>query len=230
MPTFVSTNYWQRSKRCIALIGVCLLFLSLQACSKNIEESPEYQAACEGPVLQNVEQREKAQQDGYAINRQYDCIDKASFNEVAEQKAKWEAANTPQALAKNVAEKAAERAKLAAQEQAQQRIASETPTPAVPPSSFVLRAVDVNTASEAELAEVDGVGPALAAQIVRARKKGSFDDWADLGSRVPSLGASQSAALASVGGLNVDGQSLAGAAANPALSAKLNGRYANERR
>lgn len=188
-------------------------------CSKPIEETAAYKVACEGPPLRTAEKRNQAMEDGYEINRNYDCVDKASFVAIAEEKARWAAANTPEAIA----QREAERRKLI-DEDKQRRAAAATPvdTAAAPP--FELRLVDANTATEAELASVPGVGPAVAAQIVEERGKGRFNGWPDLVGRVIGLRSAQSAAAASIGGLNVDGQSLPGAAPDAAAAARINAR------
>lgn len=59
--------------------------------------SPEMAAACEGGALRNVQARQQALEDGYEINRQHDCIDKASFQAVQAQKKAWLAAQAERA-------------------------------------------------------------------------------------------------------------------------------------
>ena len=59
--------------------------------------------------------------------------------------------------------------------------------PAVPPASAPQR-VDANRATEAQLQTVKGIGPALAARILEARRDGPFHDLADLESRVKGVG------------------------------------------
>lgn len=61
-------------------------------------------AVCEGQPLRTVERRNQAMEDGFEINLRYDCITKQSAEVLAEQKAKWEAANTPEAKAARQAE------------------------------------------------------------------------------------------------------------------------------
>ncbi len=80
-------------------------------------------------------------------------------------------------------------------------------------------AVDVNSATAAELDAVKGIGPSISAKIVEARKAGNFKDWADLESRVSGIKDKKSAAL-STAGLTVNGAAYAGApAAKPAAKA-----------
>lgn len=48
-------------------------------------------------------------------------------------------------------------------------------------------AVDVNTATEAELDGIKGLGPGSTARILQARAQGPFQDWADLMRRVKGI-------------------------------------------
>jgi competence protein ComEA len=75
-----------------------------------------------------------------------------------------------------------------------------------------LAAVDVNRATQAELESVKGIGPALSAKILEARKTGTFRDWNDMVERVQGVGAGSAARL-SEAGLTVGGQSFSGAKA-----------------
>jgi len=203
------------------LLAALLLSQSLSGCSRRGEDSSAYQAACHGPPLRTLEQRNRALEDGYEINRQYECIDKASYIAVSEQRAQWAAANTPKAIA----ERKAEREKMIAEERARAAIANESTEPVAAPPPFTLKHVDANTASESELASVPSVGPAVAAQVIEERNKRHFSNWADLVSRVVGLSAAQTATYASVCGLNVDGQSLLGAPPNPAMAAQICARF-----
>ena len=168
------------TQRSIAiLIATILMSLMVASCSKAREaSSTAYQAACQGPPLRTVELRNKAMEDGYNIDRQYDCIDKASFVAVNEHRVKWEAANTPEAIAKREAEFAEQRARDA-ERRAREPAAEESPTTEALPN-IALRNIDVNTATEADIANVISVGPEVAAQIIEERNKRRFDDWADL--------------------------------------------------
>lgn len=65
-------------------------------------------------------------------------------------------------------------------------------------------AVEINSASRAELETVKGVGPGLSAKILKAREAGEFKDWADMVQRVPGVGAGSANKL-SQGGLTVGG-------------------------
>ena len=74
-------------------------------------------------------------------------------------------------------------------------------------------AVDVNTAREADLDGIKGIGPALSARILAERAKGRFQDWPDLMRRVKGIGPTAAARL-SDNGLTLDG-----AAYGPAMPA-----------
>lgn len=65
-------------------------------------------------------------------------------------------------------------------------------------------AVDVNTASEAELDGVKGIGPALSGRILKAREQGPFKDWDDLMRRVKGI-QPRSARQLTEAGLSVNG-------------------------
>lgn len=67
-------------------------------------------------------------------------------------------------------------------------------------------AVEVNTATEAELDSIKGIGPATSQRIMAERARGNFKDWADLKARVKGLGDKNSAKF-SGGGLRVNGAS-----------------------
>ncbi|MEO8249815.1 MAG: helix-hairpin-helix domain-containing protein [Burkholderiales bacterium] len=190
------------------------------ATRKALESSSAYQAACEGSPLRTLEARNQAMEDGYEINRRFDCVDKASFSAVANNKARWQAANTPEAKAKVAAERA--QGKL---EQEQQALAAAVASftrksePPAPPAA--LRPVEINTASEAELAEVIGIGADTAADIMRQRNQRRFQNWPDLVHRVVRMSAARSVFYASVGGLTVDGAHLTGAPADPVFAARV---------
>ena len=63
---------------------------------------------------------------------------------------------------------------------------------------------DINTASEAELDGIKGIGPALSSKVLAARQQGAFQDWADLMRRVKGI-SSKNAAKLSAEGLTVQG-------------------------
>jgi len=79
-------------------------------------------------------------------------------------------------------------------------------------------AADANTASQAELEAIKGIGPAIATKIVDGRKDGAYKDWPDLVARVKGIG-DKNAAKLSAGGLTVNGAAMSGApAATPAAA------------
>lgn len=65
-------------------------------------------------------------------------------------------------------------------------------------------AVDVNSASEADLDSIKGIGPGTSSRILVERKVGKFKDWADFIQRVPGIGDKRAAKL-SAEGLTVNG-------------------------
>ena len=72
----------------------------------------------------------------------------------------------------------------------------------------VAQRVEINKASKAELQAV--VGEQVAVQILAERSKGTFTGWPDVVRRVVGLSAAQTAVTASISGLTVNGNSLAG--------------------
>lgn len=75
----------------------------------------------------------------------------------------------------------------------------------------VFAAVDVNSADQAALDSITGVGPATSKAILAEREKnGNFKDWADLERRVKGVG-SRNAVKLSAAGLTVNGKSYEGA-------------------
>lgn len=88
----------------MCLILGCFILIS---CSKKIEETAAYQAACYGtPIIKQAltQAINQGQEDGYEINRQFSCIDKISYLAMKDDEARWLAANTPEAKAKKAAE------------------------------------------------------------------------------------------------------------------------------
>ena len=68
-------------------------------------------------------------------------------------------------------------------------------------------AVEINTADQAQLDSVAGIGPSTSRAILEERKKnGNFKDWNDLEQRVRGVGERNSIKL-SAAGLTVNGQS-----------------------
>lgn len=80
-------------------------------------------------------------------------------------------------------------------------------------------AVDVNTATAADLDGVKGIGPGISGKIIEERKKGQFKDWNDLITRVKGVG-NKNAAKFSTSGMTVNGTAYAGAPAAPAKEPK----------
>jgi len=199
----------------VIAIGIALLAAVFMLARSRTAQDSALKAACEGPPLRSVENREKALQDGYRINAMYDCIDKDSFAAVARERARWEAANSPEAKARA----AAERAKKIAQEQDAAAVKALAPEPYREPAPLQVRTLDVNTASAKELAEIAGISLATAAEIVEERRRGAFSSWTDLVNRVTGLSSAKNAVLASMAGLVVEGDSLPGVPLDPAMAA-----------
>lgn len=82
----------------------------------------------------------------------------------------------------------------------------------------IAAALEVNTASQAELESLKGVGTVLSAKLIKARSVQAFTDWSDLMKRVPGMRAATAARL-SAGGLTVAGAPYADAAAAAAAVA-----------
>ena len=86
-------------------------------------------------------------------------------------------------------------------------------------ASLAFAAVDVNTASVADLDSIKGIGPGTSSKIVEARKTAKFKDWGDFIARVPGIGDKRAAQLSS-DGLTVNGDAFKGATpGNPASKA-----------
>lgn len=69
--------------------------------------------------------------------------------------------------------------------------------------SMTAMALEVNTANEAELDSIRGLGPSSTARILKAREAGGFKDWADLMARVKGIKPATAAKL-SASGLTVN--------------------------
>ncbi|WP_309625489.1 helix-hairpin-helix domain-containing protein [Methylibium sp.] len=82
----------------------------------------------------------------------------------------------------------------------------------------IAAALEINTASQAELESLKGVGTVLSAKLIKARSVQAFTDWSDLMKRVPGVRAATAARL-SAGGLTVAGAPYADAAAAAAAVA-----------
>ena len=92
-----------------------------------------------------------------------------------------------------------------------------------------LAAVDVNSADQAALDGIAGVGPATSKAILAEREKnGSFKDWADLERRVKGIG-SRNAVKLSAAGLTVGGKPYESAApANAPKAVKVDSKSADK--
>ena len=75
-------------------------------------------------------------------------------------------------------------------------------------------AMEVNTATEAELDSINGIGPAMSGKILAERQKGNFKDWPDLMARVKGV-RDKNAAKFSNQGLTVNDAAFIGATAAP---------------
>lgn len=73
--------------------------------------------------------------------------------------------------------------------------------------SLSFAAVEVNTATAAELDSIKGIGPATSRQILEERKKGAYKDWNDFIARVSGVQKTKAAGF-SRQGLTVAGASL----------------------
>lgn len=78
-------------------------------------------------------------------------------------------------------------------------------------------AVDVNTASPADLDSVKGIGPGTSSKLLEVRKAGKFKDWPDLIERMPGIGEKRAAKLSSEG-LTVNGEGFKPVAATKAAA------------
>lgn len=67
------------------------------------------------------------------------------------------------------------------------------------------RALEANTASQAELEQLKGVGVAMSERLLQARTRSPFTGWGDLMARVPGLGR-RTAKRLSDQGLTVQGR------------------------
>jgi competence protein ComEA len=78
--------------------------------------------------------------------------------------------------------------------------------------------LELNTATQAQLERLKGVGVSLSERLLAARAQAPFADWPDLQSRVPGLGAKLARRLSDQG-LTVNGASLDGGSAAAAAAA-----------
>ncbi len=198
----------------IRLAALLIAAVVTTAC-KPSGPSEAYLAVCEGPQLKTAETRNQAMEDGYEIDRGFNCITKRSVKLVAEQKAQWEAANTPEAKAARQAEfdrSAAEgRARLEAQRRADSEARAEHVRQWKAAEQVPIEAIEINSATESQLSRVQGLSADVVHQIVVERAKNNFDGWDDVVNRVVGLSAAETAVRASAFGLTVNGRSLDGA-------------------
>ena len=192
------------------------------------QPSVDYLAVCEGQPLRTVERRGQAMQDGYEIDRRYDCITKQSAKVLAEQKALWEAANTPEAKAARQAEferRASEgKISLEAQAKAEAEARAERERQWTAAELAPIETVEINGATELQLARLQGLSVDVVHQIVEERTKARFKDWDDVVRRVVGLSAAETAVRASAFGLTVNGHNLKGAEPDSAIA-----QYAREK-
>jgi competence protein ComEA len=85
--------------------------------------------------------------------------------------------------------------------------------------AMAFAAVDVNTATSAELDGIKGIGPVKSALILAERKKAPFKDWNDFVTSVKGVG-TDSAAKFSAEGMTVNGASYKAAKADAKAGAK----------
>lgn len=74
-------------------------------------------------------------------------------------------------------------------------------------------ALEVNTATDAELDSIKGIGPAMSSKILDERKKGNFKDWIDFTNRVKGVKGTNAVKFSE------QGLTVAGAAYKPAAAA-----------
>lgn len=196
----ISTLTKQHSFKSLVAASLCLIVFG---CSRNESLSAEYQEACHGEPLTTVAQRNQALEDGFVINQQFKCIDKASY------------------LAMQEAE--ARDAQIARQREQRGYESEADPTP-----KYELRYVEINSASVAELTHVCNIKNGTAEDIVKERERnGQFGDWVDVVHRVFAMSAAQNVVYASVCGLTVNGQSFNGAPADEAVAQQIYQRYSH---
>jgi competence protein ComEA len=78
-------------------------------------------------------------------------------------------------------------------------------------SAATLAATDINKASQAQLEEVKGIGPAMSTRILDERKKSAFKNWDDVVERVKGIGPGNAAKFSS-NGLTVNGETFTASA------------------
>jgi competence protein ComEA len=74
-------------------------------------------------------------------------------------------------------------------------------------------ALEINTASQAELEQLKGIGVAMSERLLKEREKAPIKDWEDLSRRVPGLRGTRAKALSDQG-LTVGGEAYPARAAS----------------
>jgi competence protein ComEA len=82
-------------------------------------------------------------------------------------------------------------------------------------SGAALAVTDINKASQAQLEEVKGIGPAMSTRILDERKKSTFKNWDDVVERVKGIGPGNAAKF-SANGLTVNGETFTASATTTA--------------
>lgn len=80
-------------------------------------------------------------------------------------------------------------------------------------ASMAFADVEVNSATEADLDSIKGIGPSTSRRILDERNKGHFKDWNDLMARIKGIRNANAARL-SAAGLTVNGAGFSQAAAS----------------
>ena len=175
------------------LVVPALAAIVAVGCSKKPEYSAEYLANCDGPPLRSVEERQAAMEKGVYVQG-LNCIRSKEATE------RHRAAHE-----KTMAEYQARKL----ESESRREEVKPPQAPAAP--AFVFRMLEINQASEADLAAFPTLGDVGAREIVAERAKGPYREWADVVRRTTALSQAQSAAYSSVMGLTVNGKSLDGA-------------------
>lgn len=194
--------------------AILIATVALISC-KPAAPSAAYLAVCEGGPLRTTAHRNQAMEDGYDINRQYDCVTKQSATAVATAKAQWAAKNTPEPIAARQAEadrsSAENNLRNAMRAQIEARAVAAREKRRAEDSAPGIVTTEVNTATAEQLAGLQWLGAEVAQQIVTERTKRRFDSWNDLVHRVEGLSTVETGMRASAFGLTVNGSSLKGA-------------------
>lgn len=210
-------------KKTLTICAVISLSALVSACGSDVTESKEYQAACHGQPLKGIAARNQAIEDGFAINEKYKCIDKRSYDAYQERMAERAYALSPEGIAEREAREEAEHQKRLEEIEIRraERMLAEANKP-----QFVFSPSEINTATAEELAAVCSIRADSAEDIVDERDtNGRFESWPDVVHRVLALHSAQNAMFASICGLTVNGESLAGAPADEHMAEQIFNRY-----